>query len=134
MSILERATLRMNSPAEVSSSQTINKRQFNSYNVLMVTVMSLGTLSYGYSTAVIGPTLGWHNFPSKDGTVSNHFTAQPAFIEYYNLATRKHATALISTITVGMISSEMVVLAHSILGALLHGRLSSLLHCSVRCR
>ena len=35
-----------------------NRRQFNWYNVLMVIVMSLGALSYGYSTAIIGPTLG----------------------------------------------------------------------------
>jgi hypothetical protein len=36
----------------------INKRQFNWYNVLLVIVMSLGALTYGYSTAIIGPTLG----------------------------------------------------------------------------
>jgi len=40
------------------------KRQFNWYNVFMVVVMSLGTFAFGYSTAIIGPTLGmlcrWH--------------------------------------------------------------------------
>ncbi|KUJ19368.1 general substrate transporter [Mollisia scopiformis] len=43
---------------EVAGKHVENKRQFNLYNVIMVIAMSLGALSYGYSTAIIGPTLG----------------------------------------------------------------------------
>ena len=35
-----------------------HKRQFNWYNVLMVVAMSMGAFGYGYTNAVIGPTLG----------------------------------------------------------------------------
>ena len=48
----------MDTLTEAHAQHVVNKRQFNWYNVLMVIVMSLGTLAYGYSTAVIGPTLG----------------------------------------------------------------------------
>ena len=34
------------------------KRKFNWYNVFMVIVVSWGAFAYGYSTAIIGPTLG----------------------------------------------------------------------------
>ena len=40
------------------SRHVVNKRQFNWYNVLMVVAMSMGAFGYGYTNAVIGPTLG----------------------------------------------------------------------------
>jgi len=35
-----------------------NKRQFSWYNIFMVATMSWGAFGYGYTNAVIGPTLG----------------------------------------------------------------------------
>ena len=81
--------------------QITNKRQFNWYNVFMVITMSWGAFAYGYSTAIIGPTLGMPYLELIVVTqLISYMTAQPSFIEYYDLETRKHATALISTMTV----------------------------------
>ncbi|KAF8860443.1 MFS general substrate transporter [Acephala macrosclerotiorum] len=89
----------MNTLEEIHAKHVGNKRQFNFYNVVMVIAMSLGALSYGYSTAIIGPTLGIDSGkPSCDQVLT--LVAQPSFVEYYRLEMRKHATALISTITV----------------------------------
>ena len=44
-------------------------RQFRIYNVLMVLLMSAGSMSYGYSASIIATTL-----------------AQPTFLAYFNLA------------------------------------------------
>ena len=54
----------------VPTQHVIDKRQFNWYNVLLVIVMSLGALTYGYSTAIIGPTLGLLNISKKINNVS----------------------------------------------------------------
>ncbi len=54
----------------VPTQHVIDKRQFNWYNVLLVVVMSLGALTYGYSTAIIGPTLGLLNISKKINNVS----------------------------------------------------------------
>lgn len=54
----------MKTPTEIQAHHVTNERQFNWYNVFMVVAMSLGTLAYGYSTAIIGPTLGTLPNPS----------------------------------------------------------------------
>ena len=46
--------------------QVVNTRQFNWHNVFMVVAMSWGAFAYGYSTAIIGPTLGLSSFTSSD--------------------------------------------------------------------
>ncbi|KAK3316751.1 MFS transporter [Apodospora peruviana] len=68
--------------ATTPTSHVTDKRQFNWYNVFMVVVVSWGAFAYGYSTAIIGPTL-----------------AQPSFEEYFELETRPNANALISTMS-----------------------------------
>ena len=58
-------------------------RQFRIYNVLMVLLMSAGSMSYGYSASIIATTL-----------------AQPAFLTYFNLAgpnASSNANQLIAT-------------------------------------
>lgn len=55
-------------------------RQFRAYNVLMVALMSLGSMGYGYSASIIATTL-----------------AQPSFISYFELDTRPDGTQLIAT-------------------------------------
>jgi MFS family permease len=63
------------SPAEHRTS----KRQFRTYNVLVILAMSFGSIAMGYSGSVIGVTLG-----------------QPSFVEYFELETRSNGTSLIS--------------------------------------
>jgi len=58
----------MKTAANIHAEHVTNKRQFNWYNVLMVIVMSFGALAYGYSTAIIGPTLG--KFSWQDSRLS----------------------------------------------------------------
>ena len=53
---------------------------FNSYNVLVLIFLCLGSMTYGYSASVIGSTLG-----------------QPQFISYFDLDTRSNRLDLIST-------------------------------------
>lgn len=55
------------------------KRQFRAYNVMVILIMSFGSIAMGYSGSVIGTTL-----------------AQPTFLEYFELETRPDATSLIS--------------------------------------
>ncbi|KIW55829.1 hypothetical protein PV05_04548 [Exophiala xenobiotica] len=55
-------------------------RQFRWYNVLMVLLMSLGSIEYGYNASIISTTL-----------------AQPSFISYFQLDKRSDATQLIAT-------------------------------------
>lgn len=58
-------------------------RQFRIYNVLMVLLMSAGSMSYGYSASIIATTL-----------------AQPTFLAYFNLAgpnASRNANQLIAT-------------------------------------
>ncbi|KAK7883526.1 hypothetical protein LTR67_011102 [Exophiala xenobiotica] len=61
----------------------VHGRQFRVYNVLMVLLMSFGSMSYGYSASIIATTL-----------------AQPSFLEYFNLAgphAHSNANQLIAT-------------------------------------
>lgn len=55
-------------------------QQFRSYNIIMVLLMSLGSIEYGYSASIIATTL-----------------AQPSFIHYFKLDTRSNSTQLIAT-------------------------------------
>lgn len=43
---------------QVDVEYVTTKRQYNWYNVFMVVTMSWGAFGYGYTNAVIGPTLG----------------------------------------------------------------------------
>ncbi|CAO2648550.1 Nn.00g078170.m01.CDS01 [Neocucurbitaria sp. VM-36] len=56
------------------------RQRINAFNVFILIFVGLGSMSYGYTAAVIGTTLG-----------------QPSFIAYFDLATRSNATDLIST-------------------------------------
>ncbi|KAL6241017.1 hypothetical protein RBB50_012112 [Rhinocladiella similis] len=56
------------------------KQTINTYNVLLLCFIGLGSMTYGYTASIIGTTLG-----------------QPSFIEYFDLATRSNGTDLIST-------------------------------------
>ncbi len=60
--------------------QHSSKRQFRAYNVLIVVIMALGSIEYGYNASIISTTL-----------------AQPSFISYFRLDTRSNATQLIAT-------------------------------------
>ncbi|KIX07217.1 uncharacterized protein Z518_01870 [Rhinocladiella mackenziei CBS 650.93] len=64
-------------PQELQHSK---QRQFRFYNVLMVVLMSFGSIEYGCSASIIATTL-----------------AQPSFISYFKLDTRDNATELIAT-------------------------------------
>lgn len=55
-------------------------RQFRPYNILMILLMSLGSIGYGYNASIIATTL-----------------AQPSFISYFELDTRPDGTELIAT-------------------------------------
>ncbi|KAJ5621156.1 MFS transporter SP family sugar:H+ symporter [Penicillium lagena] len=57
-----------------------SKRQFRTYNVMVIFAMGLGSISMGYSASIIGTTL-----------------AQPSFLEYFDLETRSNGTSLISS-------------------------------------
>lgn len=90
------------------SRHVANKRQFNWYNVLMVVAMSMGAFGYGYTNAVIGPTLG--ELPSTIQSINekaDELEAQPSFNEYFDLETRDNATALISSMSVRLCCKEM---------------------------
>ncbi|KAH6961814.1 general substrate transporter [Ilyonectria sp. MPI-CAGE-AT-0026] len=63
----------------VMSVQHSNKRQWRPYLFVVMLSIGLGSMSFGYSSGVIGPTI-----------------AQPSFVEYFDLATRSNATSLIS--------------------------------------
>ncbi|OQU98123.1 hypothetical protein CLAIMM_03949 isoform 3 [Cladophialophora immunda] len=56
------------------------RHQFKFYNVLMLVAMGFGSMSFGYSSAVIAITLG-----------------QPTFLKYFGLDTNPNANALIAT-------------------------------------
>lgn len=78
-------TLIMQSITESTNSHTLelqhsSKRQFQWYNVLMVLLMSLGSIEYGYNASIIATTL-----------------AQPSFVSYFRLDTRSNATQLIAS-------------------------------------
>jgi MFS family permease len=64
----------------VESNGIQSKRGVNVYNILTLFFISLGSMSYGYSAAVIGTTLG-----------------QPSFYAYFDLNTRSNGTDLISS-------------------------------------
>ena len=67
-------------PCSHTALQHSTKRQFRWYNVLIVLIMSFGSIEYGYSASIISTTL-----------------AQPSFISYFRLDTRSNATQLIAT-------------------------------------
>lgn len=56
------------------------RQRINAFNVFILIFVGFGSMTYGYTAAVIGTTLG-----------------QPSFIEYFELATRSDGTDLIST-------------------------------------
>ena len=56
------------------------KGRVNTFNVLILLFVGLGSMSYGYTASIIGTTLG-----------------QPSFISYFELDTRENGTDLIST-------------------------------------
>lgn len=58
-----------------------NKRQFRTYNVLVILAMSVASISMGYSASIIGTTL-----------------AQPTFLSYFALETRPDGTSLLSAV------------------------------------
>ncbi|KAK6367386.1 hypothetical protein LTS17_010312 [Exophiala oligosperma] len=60
--------------------KAVKKQRINTYNVLLLCFIGLGSMTYGYTASIIGTTLG-----------------QPSFIEYFDLATRSNGTDLIST-------------------------------------
>ncbi|KAK0387729.1 hypothetical protein NLU13_3974 [Sarocladium strictum] len=55
------------------------KRQWRPYLLVVMLSISLGAMSFGYASGVIGPTV-----------------AQPSFVVYFDLATRSNTTSLIS--------------------------------------
>ncbi|RBQ79665.1 hypothetical protein FVER14953_12696 [Fusarium verticillioides] len=59
--------------------QHSEKRQWRPYLLVVMFSISLGAMSFGYSSGVIGATV-----------------AQPSFVEYFELATRSNTTSLIS--------------------------------------
>ncbi|UPK95891.1 hypothetical protein LCI18_006826 [Fusarium solani-melongenae] len=63
----------------VMTGQHSSKRQWRPYLVVVMLSIGLGSMSFGYSSGVIGPTI-----------------AQPSFVEYFDLATRSDSTSLIS--------------------------------------
>ncbi|KAI8712422.1 MFS domain-containing protein [Fusarium sp. LHS14.1] len=63
----------------VVAGQHSSKRQWRPYLVVVMLSIGLGSMSFGYSSGVIGPTI-----------------AQPSFVKYFDLATRSNATSLIS--------------------------------------
>jgi MFS family permease len=67
------------------------KGRVNTFNVLILLFVGLGSMSYGYTASIIGTTLG-----------------QPSFISYFELDTRKNGTDLIST-TNGLFQAGGVV-------------------------
>ncbi|KAI5366805.1 hypothetical protein CUC08_Gglean010066 [Alternaria sp. MG1] len=67
------------------------KGRVNTFNVLILLFVGLGSMSYGYTASIIGTTLG-----------------QPSFISYFELDTRENGTDLIST-TNGLFQAGGVV-------------------------
>ncbi|OAA60210.1 General substrate transporter [Niveomyces insectorum RCEF 264] len=65
------------SPYAVTAHTT--KRQFRTYNLLVILAMAFGSVAMGYSGSIIGTTL-----------------AQPTFVSYFELETRPNATSLLS--------------------------------------
>jgi MFS family permease len=63
----------------------------NTFNVLILLFVGLGSMSYGYTASIIGTTLG-----------------QPSFISYFELDTRNKGTDLISA-TNGLLQAGGVV-------------------------
>ncbi|KAH7084273.1 MFS transporter [Paraphoma chrysanthemicola] len=61
-------------------SPIVGRQRINVFNVLILIFVGFGSMTYGYTAAVIGNTLG-----------------QPSFIKYFDLDTRPDATDLIST-------------------------------------
>ncbi|PMD50042.1 general substrate transporter [Hyaloscypha bicolor E] len=58
----------------------VHKRQFKHYNIMVIAAMCFASMGMGYSASIIGTTL-----------------AQPSFLAYFHLDTRKDALSLIST-------------------------------------
>ncbi|KAK5095207.1 hypothetical protein LTR70_003635 [Exophiala xenobiotica] len=67
------------------------KKGYNAYNVLVLCVLGLGSITYGYTASIIGTTLG-----------------QPSFIEYFKLDARPNATDLIG-LTNGLFQTGGVI-------------------------
>ncbi|QGI61528.1 hypothetical protein CEK26_005496 [Fusarium fujikuroi] len=63
----------------LSGMQHSKKRQWRPYLLVVMLSISLGAMSFGYASGVIGATV-----------------AQPSFVEYFELGTRSNATSLIS--------------------------------------
>ncbi|KAK5019479.1 MFS transporter [Cryomyces antarcticus] len=63
-----------NEKAEVG----VRKQKINAYNILILFLLAPGSITYGYSAAIIATTLG-----------------QPSFSEYFGLATRSDANSII---------------------------------------
>ncbi|KAK5051910.1 hypothetical protein LTR84_002713 [Exophiala bonariae] len=66
--------------AETLGVEHSKARQFRAYNILVILLMSLGSIGYGYNASIIATTL-----------------AQPTFISYFELDTRPDGTSLIAT-------------------------------------
>jgi MFS family permease len=65
---------------DVEEGSALHRTGINTYNILVLIFLCLGSITYGYCASVIGSTLG-----------------QPSFIKYFQLDTRNNGTDLIST-------------------------------------
>ena len=75
----------------MASVHGVRSQRINTFNVLILCFVGLGSMTYGYTASIIGTTLG-----------------QPSFIEYFELDTRSNGTDLIAT-TNGLFQAGGVV-------------------------
>ncbi|KAF2467020.1 MFS transporter [Lindgomyces ingoldianus] len=75
----------------MTSIRGARSQRINTFNVLILCFVGLGSMSYGYTASIIGTTLG-----------------QPSFIKYFELDTRSNGTDLLST-TNGLFQAGGVV-------------------------
>ncbi|KAF2117727.1 MFS transporter [Lophiotrema nucula] len=75
----------------MASIHGVRRQRINTFNVLILCFVGLGSMTYGYTASIIGTTLG-----------------QPSFIEYFELDTKSNGTDLIAT-TNGLFQAGGVV-------------------------
>lgn len=72
------------------------RQKLNVYNVLILLALAPGSICYGYTAAIIATTLGMSNDGAQLLVHSTNIKpGQPSFSEYFGLATRSNANALI---------------------------------------
>ena len=89
----------------------LESRRINAYCVGILIFIGLGSVTYGYTAAIIGTTLGKRDVklqPIMPFAEHWSFTGQPSFIEYSELGTRSNGLDLMSTMN-GLFQSCAVI-------------------------